>query len=93
MERDIAQAEYASVRARLQTPSPHGCRALDMSREEVMDSVQIPKSPPSHPRPDNYQLEKLGEEIMGDLCRRYGATRVNCFRDAQARLNCIQPGC
>ena len=85
-EQDIARADYAAVHARLQTPSPRGRRALDMSPEEVMDLVQIPKPPPSSPRPYYYRPGQLGEEIRGNLRRRLDATRVeNRFRAAQVR--------
>lgn len=45
-ERDIAQVNYVVVRATLQTPSPHGCRALDISPKEVVDLVQSPEPLP-----------------------------------------------
>jgi hypothetical protein len=91
-ERDIARADYAAIHARLQTPSPRGHRALDMSPEKVMDLVQISKPPPCHPRPHYYRPSELGEEIRGNLCRRLDTTRVeNRFRAAQVRHDPIIP--
>jgi hypothetical protein len=85
-ERDVARADFAAVHARLQTPSPHGRRALDMSPEDVMDLVKIPQPPPSRPRPYYYRLGQLGEEIRGDLRRRLDVTRAeNRFRESQVR--------
>ena len=79
-------SDYAAVHARLQTPSPRGRQALDMSLEEVMDLVQIPKSLPCHPRPYYYRPGQLGEEIRGNLRRRLDTTRAeNRFRVAQVR--------
>ena len=90
VEQDIARADYVAVHARLQTPSPRGCRALDMFLEEVMDLVQIPKPPPCRPRPYYYRPGELGVEIGGNLRRRLDTTRVeNRFTAAQVRHDSI----
>ena len=91
-ERDVARADFATIRARLQTPSPRGRQALDMSPEEVMDLVQISKSPPCHPRPYYYRPGQLGEEIRANMRRRLDTTRAeNRFRVVQVRHDPIIP--
>ena len=82
--------DFVEVRARLQTPSPRGRRALDMFPEEVMDLVKISQPPPFCPRPYYYRHVQLGEEIMGDLRKQLDTMRMeNRFRKSQTRQNPI----